>query len=80
MKKIYIPEQMDGEGRIDLDDVSMQTSVFVKKHGKLVGNVIKNGDEWAIKLGGGVSATGYHETRLGCILSGLKYGYEFCVA
>ena len=80
MKKVYIPEQMDGEEQINLDDVGIYTPVFVKKDGKLVGMVVRNGYEWIIKLGGGVCATGYHENRLDCILSSLKHGYEFYVA
>ncbi len=66
---------------VNLDDVSEHTPIFAKKDGILVGMVVHAGRKgWILMIGGPCGATGYHETRKGCLESGNEVGYYFFVA
>jgi len=75
MKKIIIGDTCE----IRLGDVGENKAIFAKKDGALVGMVVREGDEWIVKVGGGCGATGYHKTRRDCIESTLCHGFEFYI-
>ena len=75
MRKIIIGEY-DASTVLE-KDVNENCPIFVKENGILRGMVVKENDSWRARLGGSSGLDGYHTTRQGCIISGMRSGYEF---
>jgi len=70
---------LEGDAVVREETIKDSTPIFAKRNGKLSGSVIKDARGWSLSLGGGVRATGYHNTRKKCIEAGIEYGHTFYV-
>ncbi len=77
MREIIIEEEK--KDRIKLSDIHEYKAIFAKQNGHLGGMVVKMDRGWVLLTGGEGGATGYHDTRKGCLESCLKHGYTFFV-
>ena len=64
---------------IRLTEIGAAVPIFAKKHGILVGMVIRDNGGWVCRTGGSLHMTGVHITRSECIESCENLGYEFFV-
>lgn len=62
-----------------LKNIPKHHPIFVKENDKFVGMIIQEQNQWIIRLGGKCGATGFHDTREICLLSGMMHGYEYFI-
>ena len=80
LREITIERKEEAERPVCLSEVSSHTPIFAKQNGKLSGMVIDiRGMGWVLKIGGRACSSGYHETRLACLETAMKYGHTFFV-
>ena len=77
MKKIILDAE---DGTVNLSIVTEGTPIFAKDDDKLIGMIVKDDNGWVLRIGGSSGATGYHKTLKECIVSCLRYDYEFFIA
>jgi len=78
MKKIIIND--NDENTKYLSEISLETPIFVKESGKLIGMIIKNDNGWIVSVGADIGAYGYFRSRELLIRNGMKdFTYEFFV-
>ena len=74
MKKVITEET-----GINLSEVPEDTPIFAKKGGKLKGMLVKDGEGWITRIGGGIGSSGHHSSRKGCIKRDSGFGFEFFI-
>ncbi len=79
MKKIIF-NTYQNEAVALLSDIPDHAPIFAKKkNDKLAGMVVREHDRWILRIGGQTASNGWHDSRIECLQSNLKYGYEFFV-
>ena len=64
---------------IFLGNIPRSHPIFVKENNEFIGMVIEEEGQWIIRIGGKCGATGFYNTRVQCLLSGIKHGYEYFI-
>lgn len=79
MKEIRVPTP--SADLIDLDDVPREALIIAMQNDTIRGIVFQSNHDkrWAVMIGGHFSATGWHNTRLACLMSAIGYGYRFFI-
>ena len=70
------------EGAVYWNDVDDSKPIFVKEKDRFVGMLVYNynfGNSWIIAIGKGFGATGYHQSLVDCLESGLIFGYTYYI-
>ncbi len=78
MKKVIIDNSLSED--ILLKDIPEDTTIFIKKNGKLKGMIVyKIVGGWIAQAGPFIGVLGYHNNREQCIKQAQHYGYEFYI-